>query len=396
MRILYHHRTRGAGVERVHIQGIADALTGLGHNVDIMSVSGLEQQATDAAAVAAKGGIWRLIHAVTLRIPEWLFEVAELAYNLVAGVRMARYLRHWKPDFVYERYSLFLWAGVWVARWQGVAIVLEVNDSAVVERVRPLFFVGLAKRIEKWVFQNCNGIVFISGQFQQDVLRRHGKLATSIVSPNGADIRRFSPLLGQRERMRQELGIEDRIVCGYVGAFVFWHGIDWFVREVLDVLPERPDLVLLLVGDGRLFDDIRVLIQSKGAGDQIRLTGRVPHQRVATMISAMDFAILPDSNTYGSPVKLFELMAMGIGVVAPDYGPIREVIDDGQTGWLFPARDHKACIRRVIEVTDAGEQRKRVGQSAREYIVESRQWRHNAEQLLGLVSSTRMQGGRGA
>ena len=46
----------------------------------------------------------------------------------------------------------------------------------------------------------------------------------------------------------------------------------------------------------------------------------------------MDYAVLPNSNEYGSPMKLFELMAMGVAVVAPDYAPVAEVINDGTRG----------------------------------------------------------------
>jgi glycosyltransferase involved in cell wall biosynthesis len=384
LRILYHHRTRGAGVERVHILGIAEALRGLGHQVDVMSVSGLEHAESGVAPVTAKGWKWRLIHAITTRIPEFLFEFLELAYNVVAAWRITKYVNQCRPELIYERYSMFLWAGVWVAKRHGISIILEVNDSAAVERVRPLFFVALARRIERWIFRNCSGIVFVSGQFQREVVEHFGELAPSIVSPNGADISQFSPSAELRERTRRELKVENKVVCGYVGAFVHWHGIDWFVRDIIDEMKRQPELVLLLVGDGRLYDEIQRLVADRGAAQRILLTGRVPHAQVSSLIAAMDFAVLPDSNTYGSPMKLFELMAMGIGVVAPSFSPVCEVVDDQKTGWLFPARDHQACVERVLMIAGQREEQSHVGTAARHYIAEHRQWKNNVNQLLAL------------
>lgn len=389
MRILYHHRTRGAGVERVHILGIAEALRGLEHHVDVMSVSGLEHAESGVAPVTAKGLKWRLIHAITTRIPEFLFEFLELAYNLVAASRISKYIKQQRPELIYERYSMFLWAGVWVAKRHGVSIILEVNDSAAVERVRPLFFVALARRIERWIFQNCSGIVFVSGQFQKEVVAHFGELAPSIVSPNGADISQFFPSAELRERTRRELKVEDKVVCGYVGAFVHWHGIDWFVRDIIDEMKRRPELVLLLVGDGRLYDEIKQLVAAKGASQRILLTGRVPHAQVGSLIAAMDFAVLPDSNTYGSPMKLFELMAMGIGVVAPGFSPICEVVEDQKTGWLFPAQEHQACVERVLKIAGQREEQASVGAAARQYITEHRQWKNNVDQLLALYGKVK-------
>ena len=47
-------------------------------------------------------------------------------------------------------------------------------------------------------------------------------------------------------------------------------------------------------------------------------------------LSAFDVAVMPDSNTYRSPMKLFEYAAAGCPMVAPDTAPVREVFSDGQ------------------------------------------------------------------
>jgi glycosyltransferase involved in cell wall biosynthesis len=99
--------------------------------------------------------------------------------------------------------------------------------------------------------------------------------------------------------------------------------------------------------------------------------------------------VLPDSNEYGSPMKLFEKMAMAVAVVAPDYDPIAEVVDDGRTGWLFPRRRLDACVDAVLALAgpDRARERARVGAAARDYIRAERQWRNNAQQLLALVAA---------
>jgi glycosyltransferase involved in cell wall biosynthesis len=387
MRVLYHHRTRCAGVERVHILGIARALRAMGHDVDIMSVSGLQSAEDAAAPVSKPGWKWRAFHAVTTQIPEFVFEILELAYNIVAGVRLWRYIRTRRPDLLYERYSLFMCLGVWMARRFGIPVILEVNDSAVVERVRPLFLVHLARRIEGWIFRNCRGIVFVSRQFQREVQAHFRDMAPSIVSPNAVDIAHFTPTPSEREQMRRELGVEGKVVCGYVGAFVMWHGIDWFVKEIAERLRAHPDLVLLLVGDGKLYAEIRDFVRENKLEHKLLLPGRVPHEQVGRWISAMDYAVLPDSNTYGSPMKVFELMAMGVAVVAPDFDPLLEVIEEGRTGWLFRARDRGHCAERVLALATDRAAQSRVGSAARAYILDQRQWRNNAQQLLGLCTA---------
>lgn len=384
MRILYHHRTRGRDVEGVHIRGVVGALRGLGHEVAVMSFPGADPEQEQAHGAAQRGGRGRL-GALVSRMPGVLFEALELGYNLVTLVRMRRAFARFRPQLVYERYSLFLFATVWLARRRGIPVVLEINDSALVERVRPLWLKPLARRIERWCLRRATGLVFISSYFREQAEAAYGVIAPAVVSPNAADLARFDPARHDRERLRAERGVAGRVVCGYVGAFVHWHGVNGFVEAVAARLAEVPELVLLLVGDGRDLPEVRALVQAHGLDGRILLPGRVPHHEIPSWIACMDYAVLPDSNHYGSPVKLFEFMAMGVAMVAPDYAPVAEVVSDGRTGWLFPQRRLQACVQRVLELAARPEERQRVGAAAREYIVRERQWRNNAEQLLGLL-----------
>ena len=157
-RVLYHHRTQGKAVEGVHIRGISDALRAEGVEVDVISLPGADPYASPKAMSPTKQSKWwmRLI----VKLPEVAFEAVELAYNLVSAYRVFKYIRsHRDLDLIYERYALFMFAPLLIARLRGIPMILEVNDSAMVERVRPLYFHWLAKTIERWVFNKANGLV---------------------------------------------------------------------------------------------------------------------------------------------------------------------------------------------------------------------------------------------
>ena len=382
MRILYHHRTRGRHVEGVHIRGIVGALRELGHDVDVMSFPGADPEHETGTDTAPARG--RLASVVS-RLPGVVFELLELLYNGVTMLRMRRAWRAAPPRLIYERYSLFLFATIWMARRRHIPVVLEINDSALVDRVRPLVMKGLAKRIEGWCLRHATGLVFISTYFRDLANDAYGDIAPSVVSPNAVDLPRFDPAKFDRDALRAERGLTGRIVCGHIGVFAHWHGVDGFVEAIASRLDAVPDLAFVLVGDGKTLPAVRDLIAARGLADRVLLPGRVPHHDVASWIACMDYAVLPNSNHYGSPMKLFEFMGMGVAVVAPDYAPVAEVIADGHTGWLFPRGDAAACVERVLELAQRADERRRVGDAARHYIASERQWRNNAEQLLTLV-----------
>jgi glycosyltransferase involved in cell wall biosynthesis len=380
-RVLYHHRTQGKAVEGVHIRGITDALRADGVAVDIISLPGADPYVSPKAMSPTQQatGLMKLVS----KFPEPLFELAELAYNALSFWRVGRYLSQNKDvGFIYERYSLFMFATVLLARWKKLPIILEVNDSATVVRVRPLFFLRLATLIERWVFRRASGLVFVSGVFRDRVQKAHGTIAPTIITPNAANIAKFSYTPEQRSAARQKWGVEGHVVCGYLGAFVPWHAIDQFVYRMADHLKAAPHLKLLLVGDGATYADVAAFVKQRGLESQVLLTGRVAHDEVPGLLAAMDMAILPSAGDYTSPVKLFEFMACGIAPIAPNFLPIQEVVAEGKTGWMFKAGDLDAAVQSVLTFSQDSTALTRVGQAARAYVTEHRQWRNNVTQLV--------------
>src|SRR3546814_6697156 len=248
MKVLYHHRTQGRRVEGVHIRGVANALRELGHEVRVLSFPGADPEIEPGIESApppanvpapppeAAGEKCRLAGLFS-RLPGVLFEFAEIGYNLITWWRIRAELSRSRPDFIYERYSLFLFMTIWIARRRGIPIILEINDSAVVQRLRPLWLKPLARRIEAWCLTRATGIVFISTYFKDLLTAHYGQLPPSVVSPNAVDAR-FDSNRHDRDELRRRHGLEGRVVCGHMGVFARWHGVPGFVETIIARLQE--------------------------------------------------------------------------------------------------------------------------------------------------------------
>jgi glycosyltransferase involved in cell wall biosynthesis len=395
MNVLYHHRTRGKGAEGAHIKGIVTAFRKLGHKVTLTSIHNVDPtkpvQSSSFATnqVESPKSLKQKVLELTKYIPEFVFETLELLYNFIAVRQIRNELKIEVPSIIYERYSLFMFATVWYAKKRNIPMILEVNDSALVERVRHLLFKKLACKIEHWTFQNVTGLVFISGYFQSLANDNYQDIAPSVVSPNAADTEVFNPEKYPTEAAKLAFGVSGKTVCGFAGAFHHWHGIDWFVEEVISTLKDHPQLVLLLIGDGPRHQHIKDLAIIHNMSDQIIMPGRLDHHEIPKAVAAMDFGIIPDSNDYGSPMKLFEFMAMGKGMIVPDFSPITEVVNDNSNSWLFKRKNKQDCVKRFFEIALDPKQLKKVGINAIEYIETQRQWRHNVEQIILLAQNAR-------
>jgi len=179
MNVLYHHRTRGKGAEGAHIKGIVTAFRKLGHKVTLSSIYNVdptkpvEKESFHSNEQIEKKSLKHKVLELTKYMPEFVFETLELLYNVIAIRQVRNELKIEKPTFIYERYSLFMFATVWYAKKRNIPMILEVNDSALVERVRHLLFKKLACKIEQWTFQNATGLVFISGKGGFRLIRKN-------------------------------------------------------------------------------------------------------------------------------------------------------------------------------------------------------------------------------
>jgi glycosyltransferase involved in cell wall biosynthesis len=88
-----------------------------------------------------------------------------------------------------------------------------------------------------------------------------------------------------------------------------------------------------------------------GIGNLVKFTRQVNFEDIAPYLHVLDIGVMPDSNLYGSPMKITEYMACGAVVVAPDLPPIAELCTNEVDCLLFPKDDVEAlyaCLCRLI------------------------------------------------
>jgi glycosyltransferase involved in cell wall biosynthesis len=399
MKILYTHRTQGQGAEGAHVAGMVEAFRTLGHEVIVDCLPGSDPTLRSASgeqdgkSAAASGPSRWLTSALAKHAPQWLFGVLELMYNLPLALRFLPKLWRHRPDLVYERYSLCTFVPSLACRLGGVPHVLEVNDSAIIERSRPLKLARTSRLIERRVLGWTGLPVTISQQFRTQLAQGLGiDVAKVLVCPNAVSRRRFidRPRLAPEAigAMRARLGIAGRRVIGSAGQFVAWHGLPEFLSAAAGYIGQS-DLFVLFIGDGPTREATLAAARAQGLEDQVRFTGMLPHEAVPDHLELLDVAIIPRSNIHGSPMKLMEFMAMRLPVVAPALPPILEVLRDDETGFVFPSDDMPAMVRALERCFADPERLQRVGRNAQEYVARHLTWDAHALLVLERLGMAR-------
>ena len=386
MNILYHHRTQGTGAEGVHIAHIVRGFRELGHRVQVVCPNNQDPASTAGASPYAvkTGAAARALHAASRMSPQFLFEGLELLYNAVAGMKLARALRAMPADLIYERYAFFLWVGAALAKRRRCVYVVEVNEVAGEARVRGQAFPRLAQRLERYTFQRAGAIIVVSDFLKQRIEALGVDGRKIHVIPNGVDERLFDPAARSGAvRQRFHTGARD-LVVGFVGWFVAWHNLERLV-EVFGRVARGREVKLLLVGEGLLKPHLAAIARDAGVADRVLFPGAIPYPDIPEYVAAMDVCVIPGSNQYRSPIKLFEYMAMEKAVVAPRTGPIVSVVSDGIDAALFE-QDSAASLERVLaELLDHPERREALGRNARRLVLEKHTWTLNARRIIDIV-----------
>jgi glycosyltransferase involved in cell wall biosynthesis len=388
--------TKGAST---HVRALVHELRRLGHEVFVLTANAGDDPHSDVdfrlAEVPFAGALLELYEALTeeqlCRGTRLVKDLRNILYAVNLQLQGRLLLEEFRPDVIYERFCLLSTAGVELARYFGVPLILEVNAPLVHEqqKVRGLSLPIAARAAERLTLTRADHVIVVSKHLV-DYVTAVGVSADRVsVIPNAADPDLFHPRTGPSE-LRQQLGWHDQFVIGFVGSMKPWHGIPTLL-EALERLgaPERP-FRLLLVGSGPELPALREQINRCGLHGCVHMTGDVPHDHVPDMFHAMDCAIAPsaaDADGYFSPVKLFEYMAMALPIIAANVGQACKVIEHGRTGWLYSPGDPLELAGLIAALSDDEELRRKVGAAAREQVLAEYTWQHNARRVLAIVEA---------
>jgi glycosyltransferase involved in cell wall biosynthesis len=389
LQFLYHHRTMGRSSQAMHIRSLVEALEADGHEVTTVSPPGVDPlKSAGMMPFLRKAdratGLQRIWKYISCECPQFVFEAFELLYNLFLPFRLLPTLWRQPDAILYERHAYFMFMGVLLGKWLKRPVILEVNELAGFARVRGLIMERLARRIDAWVFSRADHILCVSGVLADEARRRGARTERVHVLPNAIDPHRFrSP--SREHALRSRLGVENSIVIGHVGLFCRWDRLDALIEVVKSLRDRHPEIKALLVGDGPEMENLRQTAFRLGMEREVIFSGPVPRDDVPAYIGAMDICVLPDSNAFGSPIALFEFMAMGKPCVVPDLGPMRDVIENGSTGIMFPHGDQQALRTALLRLVEDSALRSQVGARAKQIVFKRHTWAANARFVAQLA-----------
>ena len=265
----------------------------------------------------------------------------------------------------------------YAARYLGARSVVSVRgndlDRLIFDPARAPFIL--------YALEQADAVTAVTRDLQRKVLALVTRQGVVHV-PNSVDAELFHPS-PPNLALRDRLGLGQGYVLGFVGEARAKKGLTLLLKAFAKAAT-KVDVHLLLIGGLRPRDEqVYQLFRRRNPQLSLHLVPYVPQSELADYYNLMDLVLMPSLRD-GLPNVLLEAMACERTVVASDVGGLSDVIEDGQNGFLVPPRDRQALVDRTLSALADADQRRALGQAARETILRDYTPRHELNNNLRL------------
>ena len=325
---------KDTGGMSVYIRELAGELGKQGHSVDVFTRvhdvkdNQIYSLGQNARLIHLKAGEGEEIHklAVYSHLPDF-------ACNL-ENFRKQNNLQY---DLVFSHYWLSAWVGEYLQQWWRIPHLAMFHTLGAVKNT-----IGIGEdepelriEMERDLAQNCHHIIAPTEKEKEALVRHYGASPERIsVIPCGVNLELFQPV--DKELARRELGFTDSKLILFVGRIEPLKGIDQLLQAI-PYLPNTEGLRLVIIGGDEHNQDemerLQELSRSLHIQDAVTFLGLVKQERMPYFYSAADVCVVP-SYYESFCLVVLESLACGTPVVGTDVGDLRDVIRQGETGYI--------------------------------------------------------------
>jgi len=327
----------------------------------------------------------RVIRPGTLKIP--VLEYISLWLSHKKEIK--RQIREFKPDIIVGFGIINTYLASKIGKKCKTPFVyywIDVLHTLI--SIRHFQFLG--RYLEKSTIKNSSRVITINKKLAEFVTELGADKEKTCVIGAGIDLARFNPKLDGYE-VRKSYGIKkDDIVLFFMGWLYHFSGLKEAALELAKLREEKPEVKLLIVGDGDAFDDLQRIRAEYDLDSQLILTGKQPYEKIPEFIAAADICLLPaysDEEIMQDivPIKMYEYMAMSKPVITTKLpGVMKEFGNDHGVIYVNKSED---ALKKAVELIENGSIEEE-GNKARGFV-ENNNWEKITDEFEGILEEVR-------
>lgn len=186
--------------------------------------------------------------------------------------------------------------------------------------------------------------------------------------PNGIDVSYYDVNEDRSREVKKELGLVDHLVFLAVGSLTLQKDYPNMLKAFSMIRAKVPNVVLVIAGIGLLESELKELSRKLDLSDAIHFLGL--RNDINILMNMADFFVM-SSAWEGMPIVLLEAAASGLPIVATDVGGNRDLVLDGESGFIVPPEDPGALAKAMGNMYEMQrEERELMGFKGYEYVKE--------------------------
>ncbi len=338
----------------------------LGDEYETKLVGGLPDVGeSDSLYILEKYDVEPILMKEMVRLPS-------ISSDRKAYLKLKEIIKEYQPDIVHTHASKAGALGRKAARACNVPIVIHTFHGHVFHSYFGKVKTSLFKAIERNLAKKSDAIIAISNIQKEELVKTHKicKADKMHVIPLGFDLepfhqKRINSRTSEREKWKLA---EDDVAIAIIGRLAPVKNHSFFFDVITEVLSKTTKSVkVFVVGDGAEREKIvlRAKEINKSHNNRITLTSWISD--IGEFNSAMDIVCLT-SNNEGTPVSLIEAQAGGVPVVSTDVGGVRDVVLNGDTGFVVAVNDQESYVNRMLELIEDENKREKMSQNGWTFV----------------------------
>lgn len=288
--------------------------------------------------------------------------------------RLKKIIKNFKPDIVNAHYASGYGT---LARMAGAKnLVISTWGSDVYSYP---YKNKICMHIIRKNFKYASAIAATSHAMAEQTKRLQGEKAKDVtVTPFGVDIDLFQ--ISEKKENKQP-------IIGIVKYLEPIYDIPLLIKAFAIVAKESEVKPLLhIYGDGKLRGELEQLTRDLGVEQYVTFFGTIPNKEVPQALQNFDiFVNCSLRESFG--VAIVEAMACKLPIVATDTEGFREVVVDGETGYVLKDREPETMAAAFRTLLDNPELRREMGENGRKRVLEEYDWERNVDVMEKLFES---------